>query len=90
MQSRFTKHSGHQIKKFPPPVKFSPINSPKVKGTTDVGDLSWMVPTTGLRTATWIPGRNIGITHGRPRLSAGMGIGMKGMMNAAKTIAGTS
>ncbi len=28
--------------------------------------------------------------HGRPWLSAGMGIGMKGMMNAAKTIAGTA
>ena len=29
-------------------------------------------------------------THGRLWQSAGMGIGMKGMMNAAKTIAGTA
>ena len=26
------------------------------RGSTDVGDVSWMVPTTGLRTATWVPG----------------------------------
>lgn len=25
-------------------------------GSTDVGDVSWAVPTVGLRTATWVPG----------------------------------
>ena len=25
-------------------------------GSTDVGDVSWTVPTVGLRTATWVPG----------------------------------
>jgi aminobenzoyl-glutamate utilization protein B len=61
----------------------------KGKGSTDVGDVSWMVHMAGLRTATWIPGTSAH-TWGRPWLSAGMAIGMKGMMNAAKTIAGTA
>ena len=26
------------------------------KGSSDVGDVSWMVPTTGVRVATWVPG----------------------------------
>jgi aminobenzoyl-glutamate utilization protein B len=25
-------------------------------GSTDVGDVSWVVPTAGIRTATWVPG----------------------------------
>ena len=25
-------------------------------GSTDVGDLTWLVPTGGFRTATWVPG----------------------------------
>ena len=25
-------------------------------GSTDVGDVSWVVPTVGLRTATWVSG----------------------------------
>ena len=65
------------------PYKFS-----KGKGSTDVGDVSWMVPTAGLRTATWIPGTS---AHTWQAVAAGgMGIGMKGMMKAAKTIAGTA
>ena len=60
----------------------------KGKGSTDVGDVSWMVPTAGLRVATWIPGTS---AHTWQAVSAGgMSIGMKGMMNAAKTIAGTA
>ncbi len=65
------------------PYKFN-----KGKGSTDVGDVSWMVPTAGLRTATWVPGTS---AHTWQAVAAGgMGIGMKGMMNAAKTIAGTA
>ena len=65
------------------PYKFS-----KGGGSTDVGDVSWMVPTAGLRTATWIPGTS---AHTWQAVAAGgMGIGMKGMMNAAKAIAGTA
>ena len=65
------------------PYKFT-----KGKGSTDVGDVSWMVPTAGLRTATWVPGTS---AHTWQAVAAGgMSIGVKGMMNAAKTIAGTA
>lgn len=53
-------------------------------GSTDVGDVSWMVPTAGLRTATWVPGTS---AHTWQAVAAGgMSIGMKGMMVAAKTL----
>lgn len=65
------------------PYKFT-----KGKGSTDVGDVSWMVPTAGLRTATWVPGTS---AHTWQAVSVGgMGIGMKGMMIAAKTISGAA
>ena len=57
-------------------------------GSTDVGDVSWVVPTTGLSTATWVPGT---AAHSWQAVAAGgMSIGSKGMMIAAKTIAGTA
>jgi len=57
-------------------------------GSTDVGDVSWVVPTTGLSIATWVPGTS---AHSWQAVAAGgMSIGNKGMMVAAKTIAGTA
>jgi aminobenzoyl-glutamate utilization protein B len=57
-------------------------------GSTDVGDVSWMVPTAGLRTATWVPGTP---AHSWQAVAAGgMSIGAKGMMVAAKTLALTA
>lgn len=57
-------------------------------GSTDVGDVSWTVPTVGLRTATWVPGTP---AHSWQAVAAGgMSIGRKGMMVAAKTIALTA
>lgn len=54
-------------------------------GSTDVGDVSWMVPTAGLRTATWVPGTS---AHTWQAVAAGgMSIGKKGAMVAAKTLA---
>ncbi|MBT1700857.1 amidohydrolase [Fulvivirgaceae bacterium PWU4] len=54
-------------------------------GSTDVGDVSWVVPTAGLGTATWVPGT---AAHSWQAVAAGgMSIGHKGMMVAAKTIA---
>ncbi|MEM6804657.1 MAG: M20 family metallopeptidase [Bacteroidota bacterium] len=54
-------------------------------GSTDVGDVSWVVPTAGLRTATWVPGTS---AHTWQAVAAGgMSIGHKGMLLAAKTIA---
>ena len=53
-------------------------------GSTDVGDVSWVVPTAGLRTATWVPGTS---PHTWQAVAAGgMSIGHKGMMLAAKTL----
>jgi aminobenzoyl-glutamate utilization protein B len=54
-------------------------------GSTDVGDVSWAVPTAGIRTATWVPGTP---AHSWQAVAAGgMTLGVKGMMIAAKTIA---
>jgi aminobenzoyl-glutamate utilization protein B len=54
-------------------------------GSTDVADVSWVVPTAGLRTATWVPGT---AAHSWQAIAAGgTSIGAKGMMVAAKTLA---
>lgn len=51
-------------------------------------DVSWVVPTAGLRTATWVPGTP---AHSWQAIAAGgMSIGLKGMMVAAKTLALTA
>ena len=54
-------------------------------GSTDVGDISWLVPTAGISSATWVPGT---AAHSWQAVAAGgMSIGHKGMMVAAKTLA---
>ena len=54
-------------------------------GSTDVGDVSWVVPTAGLRTATWVPGT---AAHSWQAVSAGgTSIGLKGAELAAHTMA---
>ena len=53
-------------------------------GSTDVGDVSWNVPTAGISTATWVPGTS---AHSWQAVAAGgMSIGHKGMQLAAKTL----
>jgi aminobenzoyl-glutamate utilization protein B len=55
-------------------------------GSTDVSDISWVVPTAGLGTATWVPGT---AAHSWQAVAAGgTTIGKKGMIVAAKTLAG--
>jgi aminobenzoyl-glutamate utilization protein B len=57
-------------------------------GSTDVADVSWVVPTAGLRTATWVPGTP---SHSWQAIAAGgTTIGLKGMAVAAKTLALTA
>ncbi len=57
-------------------------------GSTDVADVSWVVPTAGLRTATWVPGT---AAHSWQAVAAGgTSIGNKAMINAAKTLAMTA
>ena len=54
-------------------------------GSTDVGDVSWVVPTAGLSTATWVPGTS---AHSWQAVAAGgTSIGHKGMLLAARTLA---
>ena len=56
--------------------------------TTDMGDVSWRVPTVQLTAATWVPGTP---AHSWQAVAAGgTGIGTKGMMVAAKTMALTA
>jgi aminobenzoyl-glutamate utilization protein B len=53
--------------------------------STDVGDVSWVVPTVQLSAATWVPGT---AAHSWQAVAAGgTTIGYKGMMVAAKTMA---
>jgi aminobenzoyl-glutamate utilization protein B len=55
------------------------------QGSTDVGDVSYAVPTVGISTATWIPGTP---AHSWQAVACdGTEIGTKGMMVAAKTMA---
>ncbi len=57
-------------------------------GSSDVGDVSWVVPTAGLRTATWVPGT---ASHTWQAVAAGgTEIGIRGMLLAAKVLATTS
>ena len=56
--------------------------------STDVGDVSWVVPTVGLSAATWVPGT---AAHSWQAVAAGgTSIGKKGMLVAAKTMALTA
>jgi len=57
-------------------------------GSTDVGDVSWTVPTAEFTTATWVPGTP---AHSWQAIAAGgASIGIKGMQLAAKTLALTA
>lgn len=57
-------------------------------GSTDVGDVSYVVPTVGLRTATWVPGTP---AHSWQAIACGgTDIGIKGMQLAAQVMALTA
>ena len=58
------------------------------KGSTDVGDVSWVAPTAGFSTACWVPGTS---AHSWQAVAAGgTSIGKKGMILAARVIAATA
>lgn len=62
-----------------------PLRTYDGSASTDVGDVSWTIPTVGLGTATWVPGT---AAHSWQAVAAGgTSIGNKGMMIAAKTMA---
>ena len=62
--------------------KFDP-NEPAA--STDVGDVSWNVPTIGFSAGTFVPGS--GAHKWQATAASGMSIGQKGMVVAAKAIA---
>lgn len=66
----------------------APYGESESGGSTDVADIAWVVPTAGLRIATWVPGTP---AHSWQAVAAGgTTIGFKGMMVAAKTLALTA
>ena len=66
----------------------TPLYTEKNQGSTDVGDVSYVVPTVGAETATWVPGTS---AHSWQAVAcSGNDIGIKGMMVAAKTMAFTA
>jgi aminobenzoyl-glutamate utilization protein B len=80
----------------PPPVSSAleiiplpnDIGSGAGEGSTDVGDVSYAVPTVGLESATWVPGV---VAHSWQAVACNAtGIGYKGMLVAAKTMALTA
>ena len=57
-------------------------------GSTDVGDISWLVPTAGARIATWVPGTS---AHSWQAVaSGGMSIGLKGTKLAVQILTDTA
>ena len=65
-----------------------PFTKTQSYGSTDVGDISWNVPTAGFRTSSWVPGT---AAHSWQAVaSGGTSIGLKGAELAAKTLASTA
>lgn len=79
--------------KAPPIERVGEIAEAKVSekgmsGSTDVSDVSWVTPTVGLSTATFVPGS---AGHSWQNVAAaGSTIGLKGAMVASKTLALTA
>ncbi len=76
----------------PPPLDQAwVIQNPEFRQTyasADTGDITWLVPSANLSTATWVPGTS---AHTWQAIAAGgTSIGVKGMMSAAKTLALTA
>ncbi len=65
-----------------------PVRTEVTYASTDMGDVTWRVPTVQLSAATWVPGTP---AHSWQAVAAGgTSIGAKGMMVAAKTMALTA
>jgi aminobenzoyl-glutamate utilization protein B len=82
------KSLGENVPPVEQAAEIAPFEFYRSGGSTDVADVSWVVPTVGLRTATWVPGTP---SHSWQAIAAGgTTIGLKGMMVAAKTLALTA
>ncbi len=62
-----------------------PFDPNAPSASTDVGDISWNVPTIGFEAATFVPG--VAAHTWQAAACAGMSIGQRGMLVAAKTLA---
>ena len=91
-EKTFAEKIGHTLYGKPPAPEIAALVEPfdphplgAGGASTDVGDVSWNVPTVGFTAATWVPGTP---AHSWQAVAAGgMSIGLKGMVVAAKTIA---
>jgi aminobenzoyl-glutamate utilization protein B len=68
------------------PLRPVDVNAPSA--STDVGDVSWTVPTIGFTAATFVPG--VAAHTWQAAASAGMSIGQEGMVVASKALALTA
>jgi aminobenzoyl-glutamate utilization protein B len=82
-----TSFAGKKVPELKQATNIADFKMGYFPASTDVGDVSYVVPTTGLGTATWVPGT---AAHTWQATAAdGMSIGFKGMMLAAQTMAHT-
>ncbi len=94
-EKAFAEKIGHTLFGKPPAPEIAALVEPfdphplgSGGASTDVGDVSWNVPTVGFTAATWVPGTP---AHSWQAVAAGgSSIGLKGMVVAAKTIAMTA
>ncbi len=85
---RIQETFGRAIRPLGSEQQIQPFRERQGMGSSDVGDVSWVVPTAGLRTATWVPGT---ASHTWQAVAAGgTEIGIRGMILAAKVLATTS
>lgn len=75
-----------------PPLETAALVQPFRTGSffpasTDVGDITWVVPTAGMGVATWVPG--VPAHSWQAVACGGMSIGFKAMNNASKVLAMT-
>lgn len=86
----FAEKLQESLGKYKKPLSTAGEVAPFVSGgvgsaSSDVGDVSWAVPTVGMRAATWVPGTS---AHSWQAVACGgTSIGVKGMMVAAKAMA---
>ena len=81
---------GYKVPAIETAAMVKPIKEESNTGgaSTDVGDVSYAVPTVGMSAATWVPGTS---AHSWQAVACGgTDIGAKGMMVAAKTMALTA
>ena len=69
-------------------VPLHPFDPNAPAASTDVGDVSWNIPTIGFSAATFVPG--VAAHTWQAAACAGMSIGQKGMLVAAKALALTA